>query len=84
MPIIRRYAPAFCDQSGPKEVSFETHAELMAIPFVKNFSAWPNFYRYSKSKSKLIAEYDNGKTWFVVGTLIDIDLVDMPIWVPAE
>jgi hypothetical protein len=84
MPTIYRHIPPFCSGEIQSTVEFTTHAELMAIPFVKNFSSWPNFYRYSKTKTKMMAEYDGGKTCYVVGTLIDINNVDLPIWVPVE
>jgi hypothetical protein len=63
-------------------VEFDTIKQLLAILFVMNFSEQPGFFKYSVDRSGdepfLMAEYQNGTIWYVVGVL-DKD-VDLPDW----
>lgn len=66
---IRQHIPDFFEGFEKALVDFNTLEDLLAIPWVKNFSAHANFYRYSVSDNHLMAEYRGGRTWWVVGTL---------------
>lgn len=67
------------DENPP--VEFSTLDELLQIPFVKRFSKDENFYRYSINKEHLIAEYNNGYSWWVIGKLGGVSTQLLP---PAE
>ena len=84
MPVIRQHRPAFFEGWENEVVNFNTVEELLAIPFVKNFSDQPNFDKYSISKSDmgdmLMAEYDGGLIWWVVGHLKEAEDLQIPVW----
>ncbi len=67
-------------------VDFESTEELLNIPFVLNFSTASNFSHYAISedgtKSTLMAVYDDGYEWWVIGFIDDISKVDLPKWEP--
>jgi hypothetical protein len=60
-------------------VEFDTLDELLAIPWVKNFSDLKTFYRYSVSGKCLMAEYRGGREWWVIGLLRHND-IELPKW----
>jgi len=80
---ITRYVPTFVDLDEPPLIcKFGTLEELKTIPFVYNFTKDPNFYRFSVSDNRLMAEYIGGKKWWVIGYL-DIDATNeliLPKW----
>lgn len=56
--VIRRHIPSYFDQQDKPEVSyFNTKEELLAIPWVHNFSRDNTFVRFSLAKETLVAEY---------------------------
>jgi hypothetical protein len=77
---IRQHIPDFCEGFDKATVEFDTLEELLAIPFVKNFSRHPTFFRFSMSDRHLIAEYRGGREWWVVGTLSHPEAVPLPDW----
>jgi hypothetical protein len=90
MPTIEQYCPSFFIGFEKATVEFKNLAELMAIPFVSAFSErspFPKgqpFHRYSVSRYDagnlvLMAEYNDGFTWYVVGYLSD-DIKELPNW----
>ena len=85
---IKQYRPAFMDFDEELEiVSFATLEELTAIPWVKTFTEFPvrdqPFHRFSMSEygdaHMLLAEYDDGYIWLVVGFLRD-KVEGLPRW----
>jgi hypothetical protein len=76
---IRQHRPDFVEGYPKALVEFDTLEELLAIPWVKNFSVLKTFHRYSVSGNCLIAEYRNGREWWVVGLLKNND-VGLPKW----
>ena len=84
MNHIRKHIPNFIDTDRlPDENDFETTDQLLNIPWVKEwespFDGRP-FYRWSKSDNHLIAEYDNGKFWWVIGFIRNPDNIELPKW----
>lgn len=62
---------------------FSTTDELLAVPFVANYVTYANFHRFSVSRDSqplLMAEYEDGKVWYVVGYLDSLDGVNLPTW----
>lgn len=83
MNKIRQYIPAFVTGFENEEVSFNTTEDLLEIGFVKNFSKLDNFYQYSISDNALMAEYKDGRSWWVVGFIDKLQEVSLPKWEPG-
>ena len=93
---ITQYRPGFFSGFKNSIVEFETTEELLNIDFVKKFSKFPNgendkkFYRYSinevngHNQKFLMAEYDNGYKWWVIGLINESAKVDLPEWKPKD
>lgn len=95
---IRQYRPAFVTGFKNATVPFKSLSELLEIDFVKNFKhdlfddeskIDPLFHQFSISVGEerddypLMAEYDNGYSWYVVGFINCLDLVrELPVWKP--
>lgn len=92
MPTITQYRPAFFDGFENEVNEFNSVEELLRIPWVKQFSNGEvkNFHRYSvsmpnkkwgESKCHLMAEYDNGAVWWVVGKMDENEIIEeLPKW----
>jgi len=85
---IEQHIPESIETDDPPIIAqFITLAELVAIPFVANFQAEPNFFRFSIEKygihALLMAEFDTGRRWLVVG-LITGPQPDLPAWEPVR
>lgn len=74
---IRQHIPNFITGAEVKEVVFKTIEELLDIDFVKNFKR-EDFYRYSLSGNKLMAEYKNGNEWCVIGHIDNPYQINLP------
>lgn len=75
--------------SEAQTLDFHTTEELLSIDFVKSHIKQEGFSRYSihvrsgKIRAPLLAEYNNGKQWFVIGFLDgDLTNVVLPEWKP--
>lgn len=79
MNTIRQYRPAFFEGFENELVEFSTDEELINIPFVKNFLN-DKFSHYSVSDNHLMAIYDDGFEWGVIGTIQYPALVKLPKW----
>lgn len=77
---FRPHMPGFMDFEPDPSVDFTTMAELLAVPIVQRFMAQAGFYRLSLSGNQeqwlLMAEYKEGKDWYVLGYLKD--QIDLP------
>jgi hypothetical protein len=87
MSKIKPHRPAFFDTDFEREaVKFDTISELLKIPWVAIFSCVPSFHQFSISpdgdKWLLMAEYNKGSKWHVVGFMDE--KVDLPEWVTTE
>ena len=75
---IRQHISNFCSGIEPQEAEFDSLAELMAIPWVKQWTDDKDFFRFSISNEHhLMAEIHSGKKWWVVGYLTNYQL-DLP------
>lgn len=81
MNSIRRHIPGCCSDGDepPEIVEFNTMEQLLSVPFVNSFSGGQRFHRYSLSRNHLMAEYRDGKEWWVVGTL-KYPVAGLPEW----
>jgi hypothetical protein len=70
---------------------------LLATPWVAEVMAWPGFHRWSIGTAQLrapwdrseaipvlMAEFDEGRRWHVIGGLECPDLYDLPKWEPKS
>lgn len=80
MNLIKQHIPNFCSGFDPIIVPFETTEDLLEIPFVKDFSASKKFDHYAINDNHLMCISDNGFHWWVIGTLIDPQEVNLPKW----
>ena len=81
---IRQHIPNSCDFGDPEIAHFDGTADLLAVPWVKQFkdAGMGRFYRFSLEGHRLMAEYNQGRKWWVIGTLKLLDNVDLPQWWP--
>ena len=80
MSKITQYRPAFFEGFVNETAHFETMGDLLSIPFVANFANDEGFFRFSISDEMLMAEYDGGKKWWVVGRFEAPPNVGLPTW----
>jgi hypothetical protein len=93
MARIIQYRPAFVTGFENEFSDFNSTDELFEIPFVRNFREGvegSNFFQYSYSEYSqtdeqrrfvLIAEYDKGKHWFVIGFTDNNEIIKtLPRW----
>lgn len=82
MAILEQHIPSFCEGFEPKIGDFKNLQELLEIDFVKDWSKKKDFYRYSLSSANLMAEFNKGNKWYVIGYLRNygIDLSNLPRW----
>lgn len=93
--IIKQYIPLYFSGVENKENTFGSLKELLNIEWVDNFRKLPNrqinpkFHQYSISKYSdhkgyeyiLIAEYENGHVWWVIGYVDKNDIIkELPIF----
>lgn len=85
---VRQHIPGFLTGHEPVVAEFDTLEELLAVPFVAHWKSNPGFHRFSMNVevglSYLMAEYHNGKEWWVVGYLSG-SIPGLPRWeIPGE
>jgi hypothetical protein len=82
---LRRYIPDFVETDEEAlDVEVETLDEMFALPFIKRFKEIPEFMQFSQSCRQLsyrtlLAEYRDGKEWWVVAFLYD-KVDGLPEW----
>jgi len=83
MNKITHHVPTFVDISGkPKVVEFNTLEELLRVDFVKKWAGQDGFHQFSLDAingNLLMAELDDGDSWYVVGVLQDA-VPGLPTW----
>ena len=94
MAVITQHLPGYIEGT-PAVATFDSLASLLAVPFV---AIWPTrdeawgkqFYRFSISSDPdtrdlvLMAEFDKGAEWYVVGRVNVADaplLTSLPRWI---
>lgn len=83
MNQIKQHRPAFFEGWENEVVDFESKDDLLAIPFVSNFATQPGFHQFSFGNNLLMAEYQEGRKWWVVGYLKE-PVAGLSEWVPVE
>ncbi len=78
-----QHIPGFVSGFDLEDLPFDTLEELLAMPFVARWTERPKFHRFSLDRVRgfhLMAEIDNGWTWWVVA-ILDRDVPELPGWV---
>jgi len=82
MNLLTKHIPGFADNGDePPKWEFETTEQLLSIPFVESWkTAWPEkgFQKFAMSGDCLVACYDGGKFWWVVGHIRNPSEVNLP------
>jgi hypothetical protein len=78
---VVQHVPGFVSGVEPNVAQVATTADLLALPWIKQYEKRgdPPFFRFSQSDGLLMAEYGDGKKWWVVARLSG-DPVDLPEW----
>lgn len=85
MSKIRQYIPSFVD-TEPIYEEFNSLEELKDISFVNRYLNLSNFYQLSQIQYDgeevihLIAEYDKGSSWKVIGFVTTEKPLELPKW----
>lgn len=84
MATATQHRPAYFSGFENEESKFNSLEELLNIQWIKNWKDHDNFHRFSISDYDLMAEFNEGKEWWVIAYLDDIStLKDLPIWKPV-
>ena len=87
MNNIRQYFPIWAN-GEPQTAEFGTSQELLAVTFIKTWSGFPGFARFSVAREAhpcQMAEFEGGRTWWVVGHFSNAEgLGDLPSWSPRR
>jgi hypothetical protein len=84
---IEQYRPNYVSGYENNKNTFKSIQELLNIDWVSNFKS-DKFYQFSMchksfhgDQNTLIAEYNNGEEWYVVGFINETDLInELPIF----
>jgi hypothetical protein len=86
MTTIKQHIPDFVSGVDPQTAVFVGRESLLAIPWVKQWSDDPEFHIYSLAPDRpmLMAEYDGGLRWHVIGfikaTPRELRALALPEW----
>jgi len=86
MIVITQHIPNFID-TWPRVTDAVINMEnLFKVDWIKKFSEQEGFHRFSISDDLMMAEYNEGKKWFVVGRFNNPNpiFIDLPDWEPKE
>lgn len=72
------------NEAERSSVYFDTNEELFEVDMVKRWSMHKDFYRYSISDNHLMAEYIDGKKWWVIGYIKYPEKLNLPKWEPKK
>jgi hypothetical protein len=90
---FRQHVPGYCEGVEAYEFDFTSAEELTSHPRVAawkadDYTGKGSFHRFSLGpydsfSHLLMAEYDGGKHWWVVGYVADAAGLDLPAWTPV-
>lgn len=83
---LQQYLPAFVEAGTAQIVDCLTYEDLLGVPWVEAFmhpvDGHP-FFRFSRARQDLVAEYAGGSVYYIVGRIHKGEL-PIPIWEPKE
>jgi hypothetical protein len=84
---ITEHIPVYVTGIEAETTTCNSTGELLEIDYVKSHLKQPGFYRYtihrssSNNRIPLLAEYNNGEKWLVIGFLDgDFAKIELPAW----
>lgn len=81
MNIFIVYMPSYIDRANkPRRFRFETTEELLAFEPMKLHSERLGFCGFALSYNNIMALYDDGFKWYVVGYVENSGPIDLPKW----
>jgi hypothetical protein len=81
MATFKQYIPNFMNSACPPlVVEFQTTAELLALDAVQCYGQVKNFSHYVMSGNLLMSVNEEGFKWWVIGSVSDPSVIDLPIW----
>ena len=79
-----QHIPTFVEGCTPKDYLFETTEQLLQTPLFLEASQRKNFNHFAISDNYIMQVCDNGKFWWVMGTVLDSSSIDLPKWKANE
>lgn len=80
MNEFRQHFPSSCDFDNPKEIKFSTTEELLNLDAVSSWKEKNKFSHFAISNNSLMAIFDEGYRWWVIGYIKYPENVDLPKW----
>ena len=81
MPKVYQYIPAFYDaRERPTPIEYKTKEDLLEIDFIRRWSKYSTFFKFSYDGKHLMAELDNGYTWYVIAIVEGVETLGFPAW----
>jgi len=81
MNTVKQHLPTFVDtDEKPVVAEFDSTEDLLNLDFVKYYAELPDFYRFSIGGDLLMAEYKDGSSWWVIGSITGS--TTLPAWIP--
>lgn len=83
MVKFKEYIPAFCDdrEINRVEIEFSTGKELLSNSFFDRWRTQDNFSHFVKSDNMIMAIFDKGFFWWVIGSVTNNHFIDdIPEW----
>lgn len=82
MNKLTLYTPGYVDGKRESPIEFESTKDLLELTAVKRFKRGETLFR--KSEELLMAVYDKGFEWWVIGTILNPEDVDLFEWEGAK
>jgi hypothetical protein len=79
MNSITQHVLPYIEGVEPKKAEFDSLEQLLEVDWVKSWKDRQGFHRFSVNKNKLMAEYMQGRLWYVVG-FIKEPIEGLPTW----
>jgi len=80
MNTFTQNIPKYITCKKPKPIQFNTTKDLLCLREINRFEEYGKFSHFAKSNNDIIAIYDYGFSWFVIGHIKNIQDIDLPLW----
>lgn len=81
MATFKQHIPAFVDLGAtPAVEEFSSTEELLALEVVRRYGTRKDFSHFAISENELIEVNDDGFDWWVIGSVSDPSIVNLPKW----
>jgi len=91
--LVTQYRPSFFEGFENEVNELDTVAEILKLDYIKKWSMHNDFHQFSASPHgekdgikiyTLIAEFNEGRVWWVVAYIESTTVPDLPTWIPNE